>query len=72
MIAFKNDINLIIVDEFDEKTDSIVHESTKLFKAGQPVEVDIIPSDHHHVDLQFGNGSIALGVFREAFTVLLP
>jgi len=74
MISFKNDTELTLVTSFDEKTDTITGEETETFKAGEPVDADIIDENETKgemfVDLQFGDGSVAFGVQRECFDVL--
>ena len=70
MIAFKNDCELFIVDQYDEATDTIVENRIELFKAGEPVDAEIVAEEGHFVQLKFGNGSQAFTVQRECFDVL--
>ena len=74
MITFKNDTELCLVTDFDEATDTITGEETETFKAGEPVDADIIDETEEKaemfVSLQFGDGSVAFGVERECFTVV--
>ena len=74
MISFKTDTQLELVTSFDEKTDTITGEETETFKAGEPVDADIINEEETKgetfVDLQFGDGSVALGVQRDCFDIL--
>jgi len=69
-IAFKKDTELFIVTEFDEAHDNIMGSKVEVFRAGEAVEVEIIDGEFNHCDLQFGDGSVAHGIFRECFTVL--
>jgi hypothetical protein len=73
MIAFKKDIELTVVTEFDEATDNITGEEKDIFKAGEPVDADILDrgdNTENYVDLQFGDGSMAFGVERSSFDIL--
>ncbi len=77
MIAFKKDTELIVVTEFDETTDNITGEEKDTFKAGEPVDAEILATEilpdgkvSEFVDLQFGDGSVAFGVQRASFDVL--
>jgi hypothetical protein len=70
MITFKNDIQLTIVTGFDEKADNITDEQTETFKAGEPVDAEIVSEDGDYVDLQFASeGGVAFGVQRSCFDV---
>ena len=69
-IAFKTDTELEIVTEFDEKHDCIMGTRMEVFRVGEPVTVDIIAGEFNYCDLQFGDGSVAHGIFRECFTEL--
>jgi hypothetical protein len=74
MITFKNDTELCIVTDYDEATDTIKGETIETFKAGEPVDADIINETEEKtemfVSLQFADGSVAFGVQRESFTVV--
>jgi hypothetical protein len=70
MIAFKQQTTLNIVEEFNEKRDEVEVESTETFKAGEPVDADILDEDGPFVSLEFGNGGVAFAVDRESFDVL--
>jgi len=70
MIAFKQQTTLTIVEEFNEKRDEVEVESTETFKAGEPVDADILDEDGPFVSLEFGNGGVAFAVERESFDVL--
>ena len=71
MIKFKQDTSLTVIDEFDEEKDNIVGEYEQTFNEGQEVDASIYNVDSaDYVDLQFGDGSIALGVLRSSFEVV--
>lgn len=74
MIKFKADTELEVVTDFDEKTDTITGSETETFKAGEPVDADIIDDreekGEQFVDLQFGDGSVAFGVQRSCFDIV--
>jgi len=73
MIAFKKDTELFIVDRYDEATDTIAESHDEVFKAGEPVDADIVgpvENGNPYVQLQFGDGSVVYGVQRECFDVL--
>ena len=75
MIKFKKDTTLAIVTDFDEATDNILGEEIETFKAGEPVDAEIIDEIKEKTErfttLQFGDGSVALGVDRKCFTVVV-
>jgi len=67
-IAFKNDTTLTVVTEYDEEADNIVDEVQEFFEAGEVFEATLIPTDmKEYVDIQFGDGSLALGVNLKSF-----
>jgi hypothetical protein len=77
MIAFKQDTEITVINEFDEATDNIVDESKELFKAGELVDGEVISTEilpdgkvSDYVDIQFGDGGLAMGVLRSSFDVL--
>ena len=71
MIAFKNTTELEIVESFDEEHDTIASQGNEVFKAGEPIDADIVSEDGEYVTLQFaGGGGLALGVLRSSFEVL--
>lgn len=71
MITFKKDTSLTIVTEFDEEAGNIVAEEVDTFKAGELVDAEIINDDGgNYVDLQFGDGTVALTVQRDCFDVV--
>jgi hypothetical protein len=68
LIQFKKETTLQVVTEFDEPTDTIIEECEETFKEGEEVDVTLIPTDvSAYVDMQFGDGSLALGVHRDCF-----
>jgi len=70
MITFKKDTELNIVESFDEANDVISEQCNETFKAGELVDGDIISRDGKYVDLEFGDGTVALGVLRSCFTIV--
>ena len=73
MITFKKDTELFIVDRYDEATDTIAESHDEVFKAGEPVDADIIgpvENGNPYVNLQFGDGGVSYSVLRECFDVL--
>ena len=70
MITFKENAELSVVVEFDEEADNIVEEQTEVFLAGEPVDAEIVDEMGDYVDLQFGDGTVALGVLRSLFEVI--
>ena len=70
MIAFKQQITLTVIEEFNETHDEIVAESQETFQANERVDADIIDEDGPFVTLEFGNGGITLTVERESFNIL--
>lgn len=70
MISFKKDTELYIVDEYDFDADTIRESHTEIFKAGEPVDANIVDEDGLYVQLEFANGSQAFTVLRECFDVL--
>ncbi len=72
MIRFNQDTELTLITDYDEENDNITGEETEVFKAGEPVDAEIIAwiNGGEYVDLQFGDGSVALTVQRDCFTHL--
>ena len=74
MITFKKDTTLTVITDFDETNDNILNELEDIFEEGEKVDATIINEETHkgeaYVDLQFADGSMALGVLRENFEVL--
>lgn len=70
MIAFKTDIQLPVVENFDEVTEKVV-ESMEVFKAGELVDAEIVndPTDEF-VDIQYGDGGVSFSVQRDSFEIL--
>ena len=71
-IQFLKDTTLTIVTDFDEATDNITGEDVVHFAKGEVREVDVIEGADtpKYVDIQFVNGSLALGVQRSCFKEL--
>ena len=71
MIAFKHDIELNIVDDFDEATETILENHMETFPAEEPVDAEIVSEDGQYVDLQFGGGGgVSFSVERASFDIL--
>lgn len=71
MIKFKQDTTLQVVEGYDEATDNITEDVEETFKSGEKVDADIFNDDGtDYVDIQFGDGSVALGVQRDYFEVV--
>ncbi len=70
MIAFKQDTELEVVISFDEKHDTIAEQAQETFKAGEPVDAEIISENGDYVDLEYGDGTVSVGVLRSSFDVL--
>ena len=68
LFAFKRNITLEIVTDFDEPNDMIVDSVRESFKKGEIFEATLIPAGNGYVDIQFGDGSLALGVFESSFS----
>ncbi len=73
MITFKQDTQLEIVIKFDEERDVIAEQGTETFKKGELVDAEIYNIDgkgkHRYADIQYGDGTVSLGVLRSSFTV---
>lgn len=74
MIAFKEDIQVSVVVRFDEASDTIAEQCQETFKAGEKVDADIVPGSEvgEYVDIQYGDGTVSLGIQRASFDVLPP
>jgi exosome complex RNA-binding protein Rrp4 len=72
MIKFFADTTLYIVEEFDEKSDTVTKDCHETFKAGDLVQADIVDDSENagYVDLQFGDGSMTYHVLRGSFEVV--
>ena len=66
-IRFTEDVELQIVEGFDIATDTVTKHSTETFGKGYEVEVEIINDGVHVVDIQFGDGSMVLGLAKSCF-----
>lgn len=74
MIKFNTNVELEVIENFDEKNDRILDSSMEVFRAGQVVDADLLNEDFHkgdeYVDIQFSNGNLALGVDKTLFEVI--
>ncbi len=74
MITFKNETVLEIVCSYDEKKDRIDEQTRARFAANEPVDADVFETfevkGDKFANIQFADGSIALGVSCDDFTIL--
>lgn len=70
MISFIKDTKLEVIDSFDEVADEVEDCHYETFKAGEPVDAEIVDEDAGHVHLQFGSGGVAFGVERSMFVII--
>ena len=70
MITFNKDITLQVVEGFDEKTDTITSLTVETFKKGEKVDADVYSENDFTVDIQFGDGSVSIGVPKDSFQVI--
>ena len=63
MLILKTDLSLNVVEDFDEVT-QIPDEAEHNFKCGDFIDADLLDGTQENdcIDIQFGDGSIALGV----------
>lgn len=69
MISFKKNTELQVAISFDKKHDRIAEQSVEIFKKGQLVDADIIDENGEYADIQYGDGTVSLGVLRSSFVV---
>ncbi len=65
-IEWLHDVELSVVESFDEATDT-PENSTETFRKGEQVGVDVFEERQDSIDIQFGNGAVAYNVLREWF-----
>ena len=73
IIKFNQDTELTVVSGFDEELDNITDETVETFKAGELINAEIMDgsdTNSEYVDLEFGDGSIALTVQRSSFEIV--
>ncbi len=68
-IRWSIDIELNVIDYIDEDTNAPV-ESTDTIKTGEIDEVEIVEDAGDCVDMQFGEGSMALSVMKKWYEVV--
>jgi len=68
-IKWLRDIELNVIDYIDEDTNTPV-ESSETINAGDIDDVDIIKDAGDCIDLQFGDGSMALSVMKKWYEVV--
>ena len=72
MIKFIKDTTLTIIESFNEETDRIEEQAEETFRAGEPVDADIVSGNGELVDLQFGGGGgVAFGIPVSSFITIL-
>ena len=69
-IKWNDTFEVEIVDNFDEEMDNIGESHNEVLKEGEIVQIDIINEEDGYVDIQFGCGSMILGIQKESFTIL--
>jgi len=67
-IRWLQDVELSVVTEFDELTETPCEEP-ETFKKNTSSDVDILNTYPKTVDMQFGDGSVAFNVPNSAFTI---
>lgn len=70
MIKFKTDCILNVVENFDEDADVITEEFQETFKINEEIDVDIISDNGNSIDIQFGDGSVALGIDKSFIEII--
>ena len=71
MIRFKEETLLTVVSGYDEENDNITDEEEINFAAHADYDAEIFHEDDtDYVDIQFGDGSIALSVLRSSFEIV--
>jgi len=73
MLRFRTKTTLNVIEGFDEKNDEITEQCEQTFKQGEKVDADIYYEEREAdgtVDIQFGDGSVALGVPKDAIQVM--
>ena len=68
-IKWKHDTELSVVDSFNEEED-YTYTSNVSIKKGEIDDIDIISLDNDCMNIQFGNGSAALGVPKHFFEII--
>ena len=69
IIQFIKEIELQIVESIDEESDTI-NDSTEVFQIGEENDVDVFGDHPEDVDMQFGDGSCAFHVPKNAYTII--
>lgn len=68
-IRFRNDTELELVTDFDEKTEHAETEK-QAWKAGEVEECDLLEDRELEVDVQFGDGSCCYGLTKDLFDIV--
>jgi|GEM_PF-5610523 len=66
-IRFTEATELFVLDDYDIATDQATSVKTETFREGEEVEVEITNDGVHVVDIQFGDGSMVLGLAKTSF-----
>lgn len=70
-IKFLEDVTLSIVEGYDEGTDTIIGDTEdEMFHAGEVIDVEFFSESDDYTGIQFGDGSVALGVQRSLFEIV--
>jgi hypothetical protein len=63
IIQWLQETTLSVTSDYDEETDTANDESVT-FNKWEKSDVDVVDDRENHVDIQFGNGSMAFNVFK--------
>lgn len=69
MIRFRTKTTLQVIENYDEKNE-VVDDTEVAFNQGEEKDADIFSDDGDRVDIQFGDGSVALGVLKDDIEVM--
>lgn len=62
MLKFNEETTLNIIESFDEENDEISSQSTETFSKDEIIDADIYEYNENTINIQFGDGSVAIGV----------
>jgi hypothetical protein len=68
-IKWSADVDLNVTISYDEEADQ-AEDTNILIYAGEEDEIDVISDREDAMDMQFGDGAVALGVSKTAFEVV--
>lgn len=66
MLRFRTKTTIEVINQFDEKTDVILDSEEMTFQQGERVDADIYNKEGDCCDIQFADGSVAIGVLRDS------